>query len=128
LPIVAGELVADGGVWFWWRQGFDGSFARVSRPKKAIPLDPSAAAYAMWGAATQGWMMFAIIGATCCGTVAASNSLISSADSQKPGSNAGCRQFPDQLNSRRALMVAAPLLVMVEGRTKTHKDNFVTVV
>jgi MFS transporter, DHA1 family, tetracycline resistance protein len=55
-------------------------------------LISSAMAYAMWGAASEGWMMFAVIGVNLLGgTVAASvQSLISSAaDSRSQGQTLG---------------------------------------
>ena len=81
-----------------------------------LGLMSSSAAYAMWGAATQGWMMFAIIGVNLLGgTVAASvNSLISSAaDSRSQGQTLGAVNSLTSLTAVFAPMVAAPLLAMV---------------
>jgi MFS transporter, DHA1 family, tetracycline resistance protein len=100
-------------------QGFlMGRLLKRFAPQKLaiLGLISSAAAYAMWGAATQGWMMFAIIGVNLLGgTVAASvNSLISSAaDSRSQGQTLGAVNSLTSLTAVVAPMVAAPLLAMV---------------
>lgn len=79
-------------------------------------LISSAIAFVFWGAATQGWMMYAVIGLNLLGgTVAVSvHSLISSAaDSQSQGQTLGAVSSLGSLMAVFAPMVAAPLLAMV---------------
>lgn len=79
-------------------------------------LISSAIAFVLWGAATEGWMMYAVIGINLLGgTVAASvHSLISSAaDSQSQGQTLGAVSSLGSLMAVFAPMVAAPLLAMV---------------
>lgn len=79
-------------------------------------LVSSALAYALWGAASQGWMMYAVIGVNLLGgTVAASvNSMISSAaDSRSQGQTLGAVNALSSLTAVVAPMLAAPLLGMV---------------
>ena len=79
-------------------------------------LISSALAYALWGAATQGWMMFGIIACNVFGvTVTASvQSLISSAaDSRSQGQTMGAVSSLNSLMAVLAPMLAAPLLALV---------------
>ncbi len=79
-------------------------------------LFSSALAYAMWGAATEGWMMFAVIGVNLLGgTVAAAvNSMISAAaDSRSQGQTLGAVSSLGSLMAVIAPMLGAPLLAMV---------------
>jgi len=79
-------------------------------------LFSSALAYALWGAATQGWMMFAVIGVNLLGgTVAAAvNSMISSAaDSRSQGQTLGAVSSLGSLMAVLAPMIGAPLLALV---------------
>ena len=79
-------------------------------------LVSSVLAYAMWGAATQGWMMFAVIAFNLLGgTVAASvQSLISSAaDSRSQGQTLGAVSALSSLMAVIAPMLATPLLGVV---------------
>ncbi len=79
-------------------------------------LFSSALAYAMWGAATEGWMMFAVIGVNLLGgTVAAAvNSMISAAaDSRSQGQTLGAVSSLGSLMAVLAPMLGAPLLAMV---------------
>ena len=79
-------------------------------------LVSSVLAYTMWGAATQGWMMFAVIGFNLLGgTVAASvQSLISSAaDSRSQGQTLGAVSALSSLMAVIAPMLATPLLGVV---------------
>jgi MFS transporter, DHA1 family, tetracycline resistance protein len=81
-----------------------------------LGLVSSALAYALWGAATQGWMMFAIIAVNLFGvTVTASvQSMISSAaDSRSQGQMLGAVGSLGSLMAVLAPMVGAPLLAMV---------------
>ena len=89
----------------------------VSPQKLAvIGLFSSALAYGLWGAATQGWMMFAVIGVNLLGgTVAAAvNSMISAAaDSRSQGQTLGAVSALGSLTAVLAPMLGAPLLAMV---------------
>ena len=84
-------------------------------------LISSAIAFVLWGAATEGWMMYAVIGLNLLGgTVAASvHSLISSAaDSQSQGQTLGAVSSLGSLMAVFAPMAAAPLLAMVSHLPK----------
>jgi DHA1 family tetracycline resistance protein-like MFS transporter len=79
-------------------------------------LISSVLAYTLWGAATEGWMMFAVIGVNIFGvTVAASvQSLISAAaDSRSQGQTMGAVSSLSGLMAVVAPMLGAPLLAMV---------------
>ncbi len=76
----------------------------------------SALAYALWGAATQGWMMFAVIGVNLLGgtVTAAVNSMISAAaDSRSQGQTLGAVSSLGSLMAVLAPMIGAPLLAIV---------------
>jgi DHA1 family tetracycline resistance protein-like MFS transporter len=76
----------------------------------------STLAYVMWGAASQGWMMFAVIFANLLGaTVAASmQSIISgAADARSQGRALGAVGGVNSLMAVIAPVLGAPLLVMV---------------
>ncbi len=82
----------------------------------ALGLVSSTLAYAMWGAATQGWMMFAIIFFNILGaTVSASiQSIISgAADARSQGKTLGAVSGLNSLMAVIAPVIGAPLLVMV---------------
>ncbi len=84
-------------------------------------LISSVLAYALWGAASEGWMMYAVIGVNLLGgTVAASvNSLISSAaDSRSQGQTLGAVNALSSLTAVFAPLLAAPLLGMVSHLPK----------
>ena len=86
-----------------------------------IGLVSSTLAYALWGAATQGWMMFAVIAVNLFGvTVTASvQSMISSAaDSSSQGQTLGAVSSLGSLMAVLAPMVGAPLLAMVSDLPK----------
>jgi len=89
----------------------------VSPQKLAVlGLFSSALAYALWGMATQGWMMFAVIAVNLLGgTVAAAvNSMISAAaDSRSQGQTLGAVSSLGSLMAVLAPMLGAPLLAMV---------------
>ncbi|MCB2031699.1 MAG: MFS transporter, partial [Rhodoferax sp.] len=81
-----------------------------------LGLLSSALAYALWGAASQGWMMYAVIGVNLLGgTVAAAvNSMISSAaDSTSQGRTLGAVSSLGSLMAVLAPMIGAPLLAAV---------------
>lgn len=90
---------------------------RFSPQRLAIlGLISSALACALWGAATEGWMMYLIIGVNIFGvTVAASvQSLISAAaDSRSQGQTLGAVSSLNSLMAVLAPMLAAPLLALV---------------
>lgn len=100
-------------------QGFlMGRLLRRFAPQRLVILGlvSSATAFALFGAATQGWMMFVIIGANILGvTVAASvQALISSAaGSHNQGQVMGAVSALNSLMAVVAPMIAGPLLVMV---------------
>ncbi|MEO8543418.1 MAG: MFS transporter [Burkholderiaceae bacterium] len=81
-----------------------------------LGLFSSALAYALWGVATQGWMMFAVIAVNLLGgTVAAAvNSMISAAaDSRSQGQTLGAVSSLGSLMAVIAPTLGAPLLAMV---------------
>ncbi len=81
-----------------------------------IGLISSALAYALWGAATEGWMMFAIIACNLLGnTVTASvQSMISSAaDAKSQGQTLGAVSALNSLMAVAAPIIGAPLLAVV---------------
>lgn len=86
-----------------------------------VGLVSSALSYGLWGAATQGWMMFAVIACNVFGvTVTASvQSLISSAaDSRSQGQTMGAVSSLNSLMAVVAPMLAAPLLALVSHYPK----------
>jgi DHA1 family tetracycline resistance protein-like MFS transporter len=81
----------------------------------------STLAYAAWGAATQGWMMFAIIFLNLLGATvsAAIQSIISgAADARSQGKTLGAVSGLNSLMAVVAPVLAAPLLVMVSHLPK----------
>lgn len=90
---------------------------RYAPPKLAIMgLISSVIAYTLWGAATEGWMMYAVIALNLLGgTVNASvQSMISSAaDSKSQGQTMGAVSALSSLMAVVAPMLGAPLLAMV---------------
>jgi DHA1 family tetracycline resistance protein-like MFS transporter len=86
-----------------------------------IGMVSSTLAYAAWGAATEGWMMFAIIFLNFFGsTVSASiQSIISgAADARSQGKTLGAVSGLNSLMAVLAPLLAAPLLVMVSHLEK----------
>jgi DHA1 family tetracycline resistance protein-like MFS transporter len=84
-------------------------------------LVSSVMAYALWGAASEGWMMYAVIAFNLLGgTVAASvQSLISSAaDSKSQGQTLGAISALSSLTAVIAPMLATPLLAAVSHLPK----------
>ncbi len=95
-----------------------GRLLRRFSPRRlaVLGLVSSTLAYLMWGAATQGWMMFAIIFVNLLGaTVAASiQSLISqAADARNQGQALGAVGGLNSLMAVIAPVIGAPLLAMV---------------
>jgi DHA1 family tetracycline resistance protein-like MFS transporter len=81
-----------------------------------VGLVSSVLAYALWGAATEGWMMFVVIGANIFGVTVATTvqSMISSAaDGQSQGQTMGAVSALNSLTAVVAPMLGAPLLAMV---------------
>ena len=86
-----------------------------------IGLVSSALSYGLWGAATQGWMMYAVIACNVFGvTVTASvQSLISSAaDSRSQGQTMGAVSSLNSMMAVLAPTLAAPLLALVSHYPK----------
>ena len=76
----------------------------------------SMVAYALWGAATQGWMMYAVIAANLLGSAvqATMQSLISgAADAKSQGQTMGAVSSLSSLTAVVAPMLSAPLLAVV---------------
>jgi MFS transporter, DHA1 family, tetracycline resistance protein len=100
-------------------QGFlMGRLLKIFPAKKLVVMGliSSALSYLMWGLASEGWMMFAIIAVNVLGgTVEASvKSLISSAaDSRSQGQTLGAVNSLSGLTAVIAPMIAAPLLAAV---------------
>lgn len=100
-----------------------GQLLRWFSPRRlaVLGLVSSTLAYAMWGAASQGWMMFAVIFANLLGaTVAASvHSIISSAaDARSQGQALGAVGGLNSLMAVLAPVLGAPLLSMVSHLPK----------
>jgi len=100
-----------------------GRLLRWFSPRRlaVLGLVSSTLAYAMWGAATQGWMMFAVIFVNLLGaTVAASiQSIISgAADARNQGQALGAVGGLNSLMAVIAPVIGAPLLAMVSHLPK----------
>ena len=81
-----------------------------------IGLVSSMLAYFLWGAATQGWMMFAVIAVNLFGvtvTAAVQSMISSAADSRSQGQTLGAVSSLGSLMAVLAPMVGAPLLALV---------------
>ena len=95
---------------------------RISPQRLAVMgLVSSAIGYALWGAATAGWMMFAVIAVNLLGgTVTATvQSMISSAaDSKSQGQTLGAVAALNSLMAVLAPIVGAPLLALVSHLPK----------
>ncbi len=100
-------------------QGFlMGRLLKIFTAQKLVILGliSSAIAYALWGLASEGWMMYAIIGINILGgtVTAAVQSLISAAaDSKSQGQTLGAVSSLTSLTAVIAPVLAAPLLVAV---------------
>ena len=81
-----------------------------------IGLVSSALAYALWGAASQGWMMFAVIAMNIFGvtvTAAVQSMISSAADASSQGQTLGAVSSLNSLTAVIAPALAAPLLAVV---------------
>ncbi len=86
-----------------------------------IGLASSTVCFLLWGLATEGWMMYALIGANLLGVMAtpAIQSMISNAaDARTQGQTMGAVASLNSLASVVAPMIAAPLLAMVSHLPK----------
>lgn len=93
-------------------------FLRIFGARKltAIGLTSGAVAYLLWGMATEGWMMYAVIACNVLafGTAAAVQSLISnSAEAHNQGQTMGAVSSLNSLMAVLAPMFGAPLLAVV---------------
>ena len=100
-----------------------GRLIKLFKPQwlAVIGLISSALGYALWGAATQGWMMFAVIAVNLFGfTVTATvQSMISSAaDSRSQGQTMGAVSSLNSLMAVVAPMLGTPLLALVSHLPK----------
>jgi DHA1 family tetracycline resistance protein-like MFS transporter len=118
-PLENGWSLAAVGIVSVVVQGFLlGRLLRWFSPRRlaVLGLLSSTLAYLLWGAATQGWMMFAVIFVNLLGsTVAAAiQSIISSAaDARTQGQALGAVGGLNSLTSVIAPAIGAPLLAMV---------------
>lgn len=123
-PVENGWSLAAVGVMSVLIQGFLlGRLLKRFSPQRlaVLGLVSSTLAYAFWGAATQGWMMYAVIFCNVLGpTVAASiQSIISSAaDAKRQGQTLGAVSALNSLMAVIAPIIAAPLLGMVSHLPK----------
>ena len=89
----------------------------ISPPRLAVVgLVSSSLAYVLWGAATEGWMMFVVIGVNIFGVTVATTvqSMISSAaDSTSQGQTMGAVTSLNSLMAVLAPVLGAPLLAVV---------------
>ena len=105
-------------------QGFlMGRLLKIFTAQKLVILGliSSAISYALWGLASEGWMMYAIIGINILGgtVTAAVQSLISAAaDSKSQGQTLGAVSSLTSLTAVIAPVLAAPLLVAVSHYPK----------
>ena len=95
-----------------------GRILKLVSPRRlaVLGLISSTLAYAMWGAATQSWMMFAIIFANLLGATVSSTiqSIISgAADEKSQGKTLGAVSGLNSLMAVAAPAIGAPLLTMV---------------
>jgi MFS transporter, DHA1 family, tetracycline resistance protein len=118
-PLENGWSLAAVGVVSVITQGFlMGRLLKVFSAQKLVILGliSSCIAYLLWGLATDGWMMYAIIGVNILGgtVTAAVQSLISSAaDSKSQGQTLGAVNSVSSLTAVIAPLIAAPVLAMV---------------
>ena len=95
---------------------------RVGAQRLAVlGLASSTLCFLLWGLATQGWMMYALIGANLLGVMAtpAIQSMISNAaDARTQGQTMGAVASLNSLASVLAPLIAAPLLAMVSHLPK----------
>jgi DHA1 family tetracycline resistance protein-like MFS transporter len=118
-PRESGWSLAAVGVVALAVQGFLlGRMLKVISPQRLaiLGLVSSTLAYLLWGAATEGWMMFAVIGVNIFGVTVATTvqSMISSAaDSRSQGQTMGAVTSLNSLMAVVAPMLGAPLLAVV---------------
>ena len=118
-PLQNGWALAAVGVVSVAVQGFlMGRLLKTFSPRHlaVMGLVSSAVGYVLWGAATQSWMMYAVIGINLLGGTVAPvvQSLISSAaDSRSQGQTLGAVSALNGFMSVLAPMLAAPLLAVV---------------
>lgn len=89
-----------------------------ARKLAAIGLSSGALAYFLWGMASEGWMMFAVIGCNifAFGATAAVQSLVSnSAEAHDQGQTMGAVASLNSLMAVLAPILATPLLALVSG-------------
>jgi DHA1 family tetracycline resistance protein-like MFS transporter len=90
---------------------------RFSAPRLAVlGLVSSSLSYLMWGAASEGWMMYAVIGCNVLGfaVTASLQSIVSNAaDPRTQGQTLGAVSSLNSLMAVVAPVIAAPLLVLV---------------
>jgi DHA1 family tetracycline resistance protein-like MFS transporter len=118
-PRESGWSLAAVGVVALAVQGFLlGRMLKVISPQRLaiVGLVSSTLAYLLWGAATEGWMMFVVIGVNLFGVTVATTvqSMISSAaDGHSQGQTMGAVTSLNSLMAVVAPMLGAPLLAMV---------------
>jgi len=118
-PRESGWSLAAVGVVALAVQGFLlGRMLKVISPQRLaiVGLVSSTLAYLLWGAATEGWMMFVVIGVNIFGVTVATTvqSMISSAaDGSSQGQTMGAVTSLNSLMAVVAPMLGAPLLAMV---------------
>jgi DHA1 family tetracycline resistance protein-like MFS transporter len=118
-PRESGWSLAAVGVVALAVQGFLlGRMLKVISPQRLaiVGLVSSTLAYLLWGAATEGWMMFVVIGVNLFGVTVATTvqSMISSAaDGSSQGQTMGAVTSLNSLMAVVAPMLGAPLLAMV---------------
>ena len=81
-----------------------------------LGLISSVVAYALWGAATEGWMMFAVIGLNLlsnCVTASVQSMISSAADAKSQGQTLGAVSALNSLMAVIAPIIGAPLLAVV---------------
>ncbi len=118
-PLENGWSLATVGVMSVLVQGFlMGPLLKRFAPQRLliIGLLSSVLTYALWGAATQGWMMFAIIAFNVFGvtvTAAVQSMISSAADARSQGQTLGAVSALNSLMAVAAPVVGAPLLAAV---------------
>jgi DHA1 family tetracycline resistance protein-like MFS transporter len=123
-PLENGWSLAAVGVVSAFVQGLLlGRILKLVSPRRlaVLGLASSTLAYLLWGAATQSWMMFAIIFVNVLGATVASaiQSIISSAaDAQSQGKTLGAVSGLNSLMAVIAPAIGAPLLTMVSHLPK----------
>ncbi len=118
-PMENGWSLATVGIMSVLAQGFLlGWLLKRLAPQRLaiIGLVSSVMTYALWGAATQGWMMYAIIGVNIFGftvTAAVQSMISSAADNRSQGQTLGAVSSLNGMMAVLAPMLGAPLLGLV---------------